>query len=58
MVMCWGDATPYLHEILRRPEGLISSVDFGTVHYCRDFEALLARQKERGDSEILIDRGW
>lgn len=56
--MCWGDATPYLHEILRRPEGLISSVDFGTVHYCRDFEALLARQKERGDSEILIDRGW
>ena len=56
--MCWGDATPYLHEILRGPEGLISNVDFDTVHYCRDFEVLLAWQKERGDPAVLIDGGW
>ena len=56
--MCWGDSTPYLHEILRGPEGLVINVDFGTVHYCRDFDALLAWQKDHGDLDTLIDGGW
>ncbi len=39
MVMCWGDATPYLYEILCNFEDLINSVDFGTL------DTLLTRQK-------------
>ena len=55
MVMCWGDATPYLYETVRRPEGLFSNVDLNIVHYCRDFGALLAWQNEHGDSRISIN---
>ena len=39
MVMRWGDAPPYLYEILCKFEDLINSVDFGTL------DTLLTRQK-------------
>ncbi len=53
--MCWGDTTPYLHKKLPKPEALTSSVDCGTIHYSRDSDTLLTRQRECGDSDSLID---
>ncbi|EPE30615.1 hypothetical protein GLAREA_03582 [Glarea lozoyensis ATCC 20868] len=53
-ISCWGDTTVIL-EFIDEP---YTKVDFGTLHYCRDFDRIGQWIKENGVKEVELDNLW
>lgn len=53
-ITCWGDTTVIL-EFIDEPW---TKVDFGTLHYCRDFEEIRQWTKESAVRHVTLDNLW
>jgi hypothetical protein len=52
---CWADVTPILFEI--EPNGEVS-IDLETLHYCRNFDNILAWTNEKSTQVQGDEHGW
>jgi len=53
--MCWADLTPIIKEVF---PNLAPEYDIETLHYCRNFDAILDWTRENGLQGIALEKGW
>ncbi|KAJ5410364.1 uncharacterized protein N7487_004723 [Penicillium crustosum] len=63
ILKCWGDVgavTLYYNGDTTTEEGSFRDVsfDFGTLHYCRNFETIDKWTKDNGLKGVVMDNLW
>lgn len=53
--MCWADTTPILKEIV---PNVGTNYDMKTLHYCRNFDAILSWTEQHGDKDVQLTDIW